>query len=173
MEVHRDPCLPPAPVQEAGAVCKVGREGQTKAGQGGRGSDTVQHVNQSSINSIDAFSWFGQFSRLDICSTQPQLQLWMYPASIWGKTKVTLTKVTLLSHYSASYIENINHYIFNLKLDLDPMDYEVNLCFNMTEKGHLIVPDWCNRILENTRKYCKTVFFNENSMKIWFNIVWL
>ena len=38
-------------------------------------------------------------------------------------------------------------------------------------KGQMIVPDWNKRILDYTRKYVKTVFFNENSMKIWSNIV--
>ena len=28
-----------------------------------------------------------------------------------------------------------------------------HLCFNITEKGHMIVPDWYNMILVYTRKY--------------------
>ena len=34
-----------------------------------------------------------------------------------------------------------------------------HLCFNITEKGHMIVPDWYNRILDYTRKYCKNSAF--------------
>ena len=33
-----------------------------------------------------------------------------------------------------------------------------HLCFNITEKGHMIAPEWYNRILDYTRKYFKTFF---------------
>ena len=46
-----------------------------------------------------------------------------------------------------------------------------HLCFNISEKGHLIVPDWYKKILGNKENNVKTVFFNEISMKIWFNMV--
>ena len=47
-----------------------------------------------------------------------------------------------------------------------------HLCFNNTEKRHMIVPDWYNRISVYTRNYCKSSFFlNKISMKIWFNII--
>ena len=39
-----------------------------------------------------------------------------------------------------------------------------HLRFNITEKGQMIVPDWYNRILDYTRKYCEIVFSNENSI---------
>ena len=38
-------------------------------------------------------------------------------------------------------------------------NYDRHLCFNITEKGHMIVPDWYNRILDYTRKYCKNSVF--------------
>ena len=34
-----------------------------------------------------------------------------------------------------------------------------NLCFNITEKGKMIVPDWYNKILDYTRKYCGNSVF--------------
>ena len=34
-----------------------------------------------------------------------------------------------------------------------------HLCFNITEIGHMIVPDWYNMILDYTRKYSKNSVF--------------
>ena len=63
---------------------------------------------------------------------------------------ICLVKCVLFSTQSASY----NVYC------------TVHLCFNITEKGKMIVPDCDNRILDDTRKYVKTTVSNENSMKI-------
>ena len=51
--------------------------------------------------------------------------------------------------------------------------YKGHLCINITEKGHMIVVDYYNRILDYTRKYCKKKkeFFNENSIENGFIIV--
>ena len=35
----------------------------------------------------------------------------------------------------------------------------LHLCFNITMKGQTIVPDWCNRNLQYTRKYVKNNVF--------------
>ena len=42
----------------------------------------------------------------------------------------------------------------------------VHLCFNITEKGQMIVPDLYNMILEYTITYGKNYFSNEIGMKI-------
>ena len=44
-------------------------------------------------------------------------------------------------------------------LDLLIIFLNTHLCFAITEKGHMIVPDWYNRILDYTRKYCKNIVF--------------
>ena len=36
-----------------------------------------------------------------------------------------------------------------------------HLCFNITEKGQMIVPDWYNRILDYTRKHGKNNVFQQ------------
>ena len=48
-----------------------------------------------------------------------------------------------------------------------------HLCLNFTEKVKMIVPDWYNRIVDYTTRYCKTMFYNNNSMKFRFNIIYL
>ena len=47
--------------------------------------------------------------------------------------------------------ENPNNLLSNLR----------HLCFNITEKGHMIVQDWYNRILNYARKYCKNSVFSK------------
>ena len=50
------------------------------------------------------------------------------------------------------------------------MALRLHLCFNITEKGQTIVPDWYNRILDSTKKYRKKNViqskFNENQIQI-------
>ena len=52
-----------------------------------------------------------------------------------------------------------------------------HLCFNITENGQMIVPDWYNRILHDTKKYGKNKVFQykktkqKNSITIWLILV--
>ena len=54
--------------------------------------------------------------------------------------------------------ENI-HFITFLKMELTILTH---LCFDITKKRHMIVPDGYKRILDYTRKYCKNCYFKEN-----------
>ena len=41
----------------------------------------------------------------------------------------------------------------------NPTQPPIHLCLNITEKGHMIVPDWYNKILSYTKTYGKNKFF--------------
>ena len=46
------------------------------------------------------------------------------------------------------------------------LDADKIACFNITEKGQIIVLDLYNRLLDYTKNMLKTMFSNENSMEI-------
>ena len=50
------------------------------------------------------------------------------------------------------------------KEPLDQQDVWWHLCFNVTEKGQMIVPDWYNRFLEYSRKYGKNNVYKSDSI---------
>ena len=55
--------------------------------------------------------------------------------------------------------EALIHCIYMAKKSLNLLVQNYHLCFNITGKGHMIVPDGYSRILNYTRKYCKNSVF--------------
>ena len=56
-------------------------------------------------------------------------------------------------------LSSCQNQLFQAQGELQRIKEKDHLCFNITEKGHMIVLDWYNRILDYTRKYCKNSVF--------------